>query len=44
MRLGSFEGFPDDLTQGEIVEELRENLRDPAARFRVSRVSELSVG
>jgi len=28
MWLGYFEEFPDYLTQGETIEELRENLRD----------------
>ena len=50
MWLGYFEEFPDYLTQGESLEELRDNLRDlyrdltsgeiPAIR----RVAELSVG
>jgi predicted RNase H-like HicB family nuclease len=29
MWLGYFEEFPDYLTQGETIEELQENLRDP---------------
>ncbi len=50
MRLGYFEEFPDSLTQGETLEELKENLRDlykdltseeiPSIR----RVAELPIG
>jgi hypothetical protein len=50
MWLGYFEEFPDYLTQGETVEELRENLRDLYRDLTsgeipgIRRVAELSVG
>ena len=50
MWLGYFEEFPDYLTQGETVEELRENLRDLYKDLTsgeipgIRRVAELSLG
>ena len=50
MCLGYFEEFPEDLTQGETLEELQENLRDLYADLTggqipgIRRVAELTVG
>jgi predicted RNase H-like HicB family nuclease len=50
MWLGYFEEFPDYLTQGETVEELRENLRDLYKDLTsgeipgIRRVAEMSLG
>ena len=50
MWLGYFEEFPDYLTQGESLEELRDNLRDLYKDLTgghvsgIRRVAELSVG
>jgi hypothetical protein len=50
MWLGYFEEFPDYLTQGETIEELRDNLRDLYRDLTceeisgIRRVADLSVG
>ena len=50
MWLGYFEDFPDYLTQGEMIEELKENLRDLYRDLTsgvipgIRRVADLSVG
>jgi predicted RNase H-like HicB family nuclease len=50
MWLGYFEEFPDYLTQGETLEELRENLRDLYKDLTsgeiagIRRVADLTVG
>ncbi len=50
MWLGHFEEFPDYLTQGETIEELKDNLRDLYKDLtsgqipNVRRVAELSIG
>jgi len=50
MWLGYFEDFPDYLTQGESLEELKDNLRDLYQDLTsgetpgIRRVAELSVG